>query len=53
MDKKNFVEESSPQDRIDILEKRYANIREHPPMEILFNAAKEYLLEKGQEKNGS
>ena len=43
----------SPQERIEIIEKKYAKVRENQLMEILLNAAKEYLTEKGQKKNGS
>ena len=53
MEKNGLDKNNSPQDKIEIIEKKYAKVREHQPMEILFNAAKEYLIEKGQEKNGS
>jgi len=53
IDNKKFDKKSSPQNRIDTLEKKYEKFMDNEPMEILFNAAKEYLMEKGQEKYGS
>lgn len=53
MDNKKFDKKSSQQNRIDTLEKKYEKFMDNEPMEILFNAAKEYLMEKGQEKHGS
>lgn len=54
MDNKKSLHEKIPsQKRIEIIEKKYAKVRENQLMEILLKAAKEYLTEKGQEKNGS
>jgi len=53
MDNKKFDKKNSPQNRIETLEKKYGKFIDNEPMEILFNAAREYLMEKGQEKYGS
>ncbi|MBI9089056.1 MAG: hypothetical protein JEZ12_07565 [Desulfobacterium sp.] len=50
---KGLHDKSASQDQIDIIEQKYARLKENEPMKILLNAAKEYLTEKGQEKNGS
>ncbi|MCP4119368.1 MAG: hypothetical protein GY737_29020 [Desulfobacteraceae bacterium] len=53
MEKNSVDKDCSSQEKIEILEKKYAKVREHQAMEIIFNAAMEYLTEKGQENNGS
>jgi len=51
--KKNVDEKKSPQDRIALLEKKYANTRGNQTMKLLLDAAREYLTEKGQDTDGS
>lgn len=53
MNKKNSLhEDRSLQDKIDKIDEQYAKINENESMKILFNAAREYLMEKGKNKNG-
>jgi outer membrane PBP1 activator LpoA protein len=50
--KKSVDEKKTPQDRIEILEKKYAKTKGNQTMKLLLDAAREYLTEKGQETNG-
>lgn len=50
MEKKKAVDSKQlPQDKIDVIEKKYARVRGNAHMELLLNAVKEYITEKGKE----
>jgi hypothetical protein len=50
--KKSVDEKKSQQDKIELLEKKYAKTSGNQTMKLLLDAAREYLNEKGQETNG-